>query len=397
MKKILAILLCLCMVFAVVACNKTEENKTDDTTAADTTAATTEGTSEETTTENNVETPVEAEYKLGMGVVVSTASSASATAEKAGTAQIDATVAAVVLGKDGKIVACRLDAVQNKITVNADGTLVIPETFQTKMEKGDGYNMATWGAGQDNNGDGIVKEWYEQAKAFEAWVVGKTADEVKNMPTQTLENDFGTAGYVISADEALLAAGCTIQTGDFVAAVVKACNDEQGMNFKTASAFTLGVAASSANDASANATAEAAGSVQVYSDFAAAVVVEGKIVATLNDAIQPKIAFDATGVIGATKYVDTKRCLKENYNMAAFGQSMDWNNDGKVLEWYLQSEAFSKHVIGMTGEEVAAMATKEVEGKGYIISADDTLLTAGCTIQITAIKAVVAKSVTNAR
>ena len=47
--------------------------------------------------------------------------------------------------------------------------------------------------------------------------------------------------------------------------------------------------------------------------------------------------------------------------------------------------------------EVEAMATKVVEGAGYIISADDALLTAGCTIQITGIKAVVAKSVANAR
>ena len=46
----------------------------------------------------------EVEYKLGMGVVVSTSSSANATAEKAGTAQIDATVAAVVLDAEGKIV-----------------------------------------------------------------------------------------------------------------------------------------------------------------------------------------------------------------------------------------------------------------------------------------------------
>ena len=75
--------------------------------------------------------------------------------------------------------------------------------------------------------------------------------------------------------------------------------------------------------------------------------------------------------------------------------SSDNDNDGRILEWYLQSEAFSKHVVGMTGAQVAAMATKEVND--HFISADDTLIKAGCTIQITAIKAVVAESVTNAR
>ena len=43
------------------------------------------------------------------------------------------------------------------------------------------------------------------------------------------------------------------------------------------------------------------------------------------------------------------------------------------------------------------MPTKVVEGKGYVISAEDALLAAGCTIQITAIKAVVAESCANAR
>ena len=76
----------------------------------------------------------EADYKLGMGVEVSTSSSTNATAEKAGNAQVDATVAAVVVDKDGKIVACRLDAVQNKIAVSATGEVTVPTTFKTKME-----------------------------------------------------------------------------------------------------------------------------------------------------------------------------------------------------------------------------------------------------------------------
>ena len=87
--------------------------------------------------------------------------------------------------------------------------------------------------------------------------------------------------------------------------------------------------------------------------------------------------------------------------MAAYGQSMDWNGDGKVLEWYLQSIEFSKYVVGKTGAEVKALTTKaaaaEGAGAGYQISADDALLSAGCTIQITAIKDVVAKAATNAR
>ena len=136
----------------------------------------------------------------------------------------------------------------------------------------------------------------------------------------------------------------------------------------------------------------------MYSDFAATVVVDGKIVAALNDAIQPNITINAAGEIVETSYKATKRELKEEYGMApAINYGMDWNGDGKVLEWYLQSAEFSKYVVGKTAADVEAMATKEVEGKGYVIPADDALLTAGCTIQITAIKAVVAQAVKNAR
>lgn len=363
MKRILAIVLCLVMALSVVACGE----KTPDT--------------------------AEKDYKLGMGVVVSLDSSAT------GNAQVDATVATVVTDADGKIVVCRIDAVQNKMAVT-DGAVDTAATFKTKMEKGNDYNMATYGKNQDNNGDGIVKEWFEQAKAFEAWVVGKTAAEVKAMPTQTLENDFGTSGYVISADEALLSAGCTIQVGDFVDAVVKACNDEQGMSFKAVEGkFTLGVAATSTAAESTAATAEAEGVVKMYSDFAASVVVDGKIVASLNDAIQPQIKINAAGEIVEKTFKATKRELKEGYNMATYGKDQDNNGDGKVLEWYVQSAEFSKFVVGKTADEVAGMKTvAATQGAvGYMISADADLLAAGCTIQIGGICAVVAQSVKNAR
>ncbi len=394
MKKFLAILLCVCMVVAIVACNKTDDTdkETPTTDAPTTDAPTTDAPTTDAPTNQDPdinETPItEAEYKLGMGIVVSLDSSAT------GNAQVDATVAAVVLDADGKIVACRIDAVQNKMNVT-DGAVDTSATFKTKMEKGDEYGMAAAvNYGMDWNGDGVVKEWYDQAKAFEAYVVGKTAAEVAAIATQTVEG----AGYVIAADEDLLAAGCTIQITDFKDAVAKACEDAQGMTFATSEEFTLGVAATSTVDsATVAATAEANGTVAMYSDFACAVVVDGKIVASLNDAIQPKITIDAAGEIVEKTFSATKRELKEDYHMAAYGQSMDWNGDGVVLEWYLQSEAFSKHVVGMTAAEVADMATQVVDGAGYVIAADEDLLAAGCTIQITSMKAVVAQSVTNAR
>ena len=187
-----------------------------------------------------------------------------------------------------------------------------------------------------------------------------------------------------------------MQITDFIAAVAKACKDEQAQTFKTAATFTLGVAAATVADESTAAAADKDGEVKMYTDFAAAVVAEGKILAAVTDAVQPKITVNTLGDIVEKSFVATKRELKEDYNMAKYGASMDNNGDGKVLEWYVQADAFVKYVVGKTGAEVKAMATKTLDN-GYVISADDALLSAGCTIQITSMKDVVAAACDYAR
>ena len=317
------------------------------------------------------------EYTLGMGVVFG---SMNAT-------QTNLTIATVVLDENGVIVAVKLDAVQNKYAI---GESVQFSNLLTKKELGFDYNMAKYGQSQDRNGDGKVLEWFEQAAAFEAWCVGKTVEDIANMATQTQDD-----GYVIPADEALLTAGCTIQITDFRDAVVKACNDDQAATFVTAGEITLGLGVNSANDGSNGDDFEA--TVKMNVEFAAVASVDGVIVAALNDAAQPQIKVeDGTTVISTSVgkgegILKTKRELKEDYKMAAYGQNQDRNGDGKVLEWYLQSAAFSAHVVGMTAEEVYNLAT-QTQDDGYVIPADEALLTAGCTIQITGIKAVVAEA-----
>ena len=351
MKKTIALILALCLTLALVACG-----------------------------EKQPEAPQEAEYKLGMGIVLNMDSS------KAENAQVDATVAAVVLDAEGKIVSCRIDVAQNKMKV-VGGAVDTAATFKTKMELGSAYGMA---GKVDNNGDGVMLEWDAQAKAFEEYVVGKTAAEVEAIQTQE------AGGHLIAVDETLLKAGCSMQITDFIAAVAKACKDEQGQSFKTAATFTLGVAAATVADESTAAAADKDGEVKMYTDFAAAVIADGKILAAITDAVQPKIAINTLGDIVSTSFQATKRELKEGYNMATYGASMDNNGDGKVLEWYVQADAFVKHVVGMTGAEVNAMAAKTLDN-GYVISADDALLTAGCTIQITSMKDVVAAACGYAR
>ena len=217
-------------------------------------------------------------------------------------------------------------------------------------------------------------------------MVGKTAAEVQAIETKEVN------AHQIAVDEALLSAGCTMQITEFIAATVKACNDEQGMNFKTAATFTLGVAAKTTAASSTAATAEAEGSVQMYSDIACAVVADGKVIATLNDAIQPKIAITLAGEC-TPSFSATKRELKEGYNMAAYGQPNV--EGGTVKEWYIQSAAFSSYVLGKTAAEIAGMETTLVNN--HYISVEQALLDAGCTMQITGICAVVAQAANNAR
>ena len=335
------------------------------------------------------ETPATAEYKLGMGTIVSLDSSAE------GVAQADTTVATVVLDKDGKIVACDLDVAQTKVTV-ADGVVdKAGADLRTKTEKQADYGMsAAVNYGMDWNGDGVVKEWYEQAAIFENYVIGKTASEVSAIATKEVEGK----GYIIPAVDDLLNAGCTIQVNEFIQAIVAACNDDQAKTFTAAEGFKLGLAMTTDVSESTDATADAAAVVALYSDYSAAVVdADGKVVAAIVDAVQPKVEVAKDGTIGTKTYNNTKRALKDEYGMAAaVNYGMDWNGDGVVKEWYEQSKVFTDYVVGKTADEVKAIATKEVEGKGYIIPAVDDLLNAGCTIQISSYMNVVAGAIANA-
>lgn len=336
------------------------------------------GSDPTTTTTTKKPAPQTQTYKLGMGVAFGGHSATES----------NATVATVVLDKDGKIVACRLDVAQNKYGFDEDEEDVVFANLLSKAELGEDYHMDDYGQSMDWNGDGVVKEWYAQAKAFEEFVVGKTAAEVEAMGTQTLEN-----GYVISNDNDLLSAGCTIQIVEFKAAVVKACKDEQGMSFETDKTFTLGLGINSANDSS-SAEDEENYLVKMNVEFAASVVIDGKVVATVNDAYQPNITVEDGEVVLATvgtfagqadknNVFNTKRELKETYGMDA--AHVDKNGDDVSLEWYLQSKAYSEHVVGKTAAEIEGLV------------ADDALLEADCTIYIGGINAVVAESVTNAR
>lgn len=130
-------------------------------------------------------------------------SSVSATAEKAGTAQLDVDVTAVTV-KDDKITSCYIDSLQAKVSFDTTGTISTDLTapVKTKNELGDDYGMKAWG--------GAKYEWYEQAASFAKYVTGKTAAEV--------------AGIAVSEgkpSDTDLASSVTIAIGGFQALIAK--------------------------------------------------------------------------------------------------------------------------------------------------------------------------------
>ncbi len=141
---------------------------------------------------------------LKLAITAKADSSASATAEKEGTAQLDLDATALTV-QNGVITGCVIDSLQAKVTFNAQGGITsdLTATMSTKNELGEQYGMVAWG--------GAKYEWNQQAANFANYVTGKTAQEVAGIAV--------TEGKPAEAD---LAATVTIAIGGFQALIAKA-------------------------------------------------------------------------------------------------------------------------------------------------------------------------------
>jgi hypothetical protein len=110
--------------------------------------------------------------KLGLGIVTDMHMSKAATADAAGTAQSYSFMTAVTYDAQGVVTSCILDGLQGTVAFDLKGQIVsdINAAPQTKQELGDAYGMKKASA--------IGKEWFEQANAFAAYVVGKNAEQI---------------------------------------------------------------------------------------------------------------------------------------------------------------------------------------------------------------------------
>ncbi|MBR3935818.1 MAG: hypothetical protein IKJ57_04655 [Oscillospiraceae bacterium] len=337
MKKLLAMLLALMMVLSLAACGTTEEPVEEPV----------EEPTEEPT-EEPVEEPTEATYTLGLGTVVS-----QTVGEKA---QIDATFAAVVLDAEGTIVAVDLDVAQSKCPTTEAGAYTA-EGFdnRTKTEKGPDYGMTV--------ASPIGAEWDAQMAAFEAWAIGKTVDYITAV--ELVESN----GHMVAANEADLYAGCTMQITDFQLALADALNNT--VEF-TADSFKLGLGVAT-SCAVKEATADAAGSIEMYTDYAAVVTAEdGTILAARLDAIQPKIVLNSDNTTAGIEDLRSKYTKKEDYGMTVASPI--------GAEWYVQADAYCAYVAGKTVADLEAIEL--VEHNGHMVALNEADLYAGCTMQV---------------
>lgn len=284
--------------------------------------------------------------KLGMGVYT-TVSTTDATADKAGKGQATVTVAAVLLDDEGKIVKAFIDCADSEAGYKANGEAVASAEFKTKYEKGADYGMKAYG--------GAAKEWYEQADAFCALIVGKTVDEVKALVVDGANTD------------AVIGAGCTMEASEFVLAVEKAIANAAASNATKDDTLKIGV---STSQTTSNATEEKNGSNKLETTFfAAAINAEGKITAASSDCVEVEFKFDNTGksTFDATKAVLSKKEKGDNYGMKAYG--------GSAKEWYEQAAAFDAACIGKTAGEVVGLMGADYKGNADVQAA-------GCTIYV---------------
>ena len=305
--------------------------------------------------------------KTGLAVVTSVEKSKDATSDAEGFGQSDSVVVAVTVDKDGKVVKAAIDTAQTKINFSTEGKVTsdLTAVYKSKQELKDEYGM--------KGASTLGKEWYEQANSLAEYFVGKTADEIKAIPTDT-------AGVSTDAD---LVSSVTIKINDYKEAAGKAIANAQDMGAAADDKLGLGINTTIAK--SKDAAADAEGQTQAYSIYTATTFdAAGKITSNVIDASQATVKFDSTGKISTdlTAPVKTKVELGDEYGMRGASQI------GK--EWFEQAASFSEYVLGKTSKDVTAIAVED--GK-----ATDADLVSSVTVGIDEFQLVIEKAAANAK
>ena len=321
--------------------------------------------SEGETTPTEPTAPVsEGAVKTGLAVITTAADSTSATAEAAGAVKLDSTLVAVTVDDEGIITSCTIDSIPATVNVDATGAITsdLTAAVPTKNELGENYGMVAWG--------GAIAEWDAQVAALCSYAVGKTVEQLKN-------GAIDETGKAPEGSE--LASSATIYLGGFVSGIEAAVNNATHLGAEAGDELKL--VTLNKLSSSTNATAEAAGCVQLDGDIAAVTVKDGIITSCIIDSVQAKVNFDTTGTITSdlAAQIPSKNQLGENYGMVAWG--------GAIAEWNVQAASFASYVTGKTADQVAGIAINEATKP-----ADGSDLASSVTISIGGFQALIAKA-----
>ena len=299
---------------------------------------------------------VEGAVKTGLAIVTSVADSVE------GEAKYDVTIAAVNVDENGVITACYIDSIGASVKFDTDGVITsdVAAAVQTKNELGEAYGMKAYG--------GATYEWNEQAAALANYAVGKTVEQLR----------AGAVSESGKAADADLASTATIYLGGYVAAIEAAVANAQHLGAQAGDELKVAVLAGLTDSKSAD--AENAGNAQLNVDVTAITMNGDVITSCVIDAVQAKVAFDATGAITSdiTAPVQTKNQLGEAYGMKAWA--------GAKYEWNEQAANFAAYVTGKTAAEVQGIAIDEGT------KPTDADLSASVTIAIGGFQALIAKA-----
>jgi hypothetical protein len=274
---------------------------------------------------------------MGAGSYTSV-SSRAATADAAGRVQVTTAYATVLLDSDGKFVYVDIDSAQNQGTFDVLGAIVAAEAAPTKVEKGDGYGMKANSA--------IGKEWYEQINALEAYMIGKTLEEV--LATPVAKKDDAHPAVPSGED---LKTSVSISIEGYLAAVEKAVAN--AVEVKGVASVGGGSISTVSGRA---ATAEKEGRIQTNVMFVgAAFDKDGKVLAAMLDTAQNQGTFDIAGLILKAEAAPTKVEKGDGYGMKAASAI------GK--EWYEQAKALTDYMVGKTMDEVKGIAITDEDLK----------------------------------
>lgn len=234
-----------------------------------------------------------AAVKTGLSFITSLSSS------KDGQSQANISITVVAVDDNGVITACVIDVIQAKIAFDATGVITTDKAteFLSKLELGDGYGM--------RKASSISAEWNEQANAFAAWCVGKTG-------TELLAAELTEKNQV--AD---IVASCTLTVNEFLPGVLDALSKAEHRGAKAGDALKLTQVSTMAKSKDASATAD--GQTQVYTHVGMFTVNGDVITSAYIDAVQANVAFNAEGKITSdtSAIVKTKNEIKEGYGMKA--------------------------------------------------------------------------------